>query len=109
VPDLDRALEWAARCPSAATGAEDPTKLATQSKAPWGLARISHQEPGATDYVYDSRYAADLVAIVNGQKICKRHLVAGHDAESGVRCALVDVETAPQGQHDTKQQQGKCN
>lgn len=26
----------------------------TQSDAPWGLGRISHTEPGSSEYVYDS-------------------------------------------------------
>src|SRR6266849_6718106 len=61
-------------------------------------------KPGHGDDVHDSRDSADLVAIVNGQKVCERDFVAGHDAESGVGRALVNVEAAPEGQHYTEQQ-----
>lgn len=30
-----------------------PASLNTQFNAPWGLARLAHKSPGATDYVYD--------------------------------------------------------
>lgn len=29
-------------------------ELVTQTKAPWGLGRISHRQQGSTDYIYDS-------------------------------------------------------
>jgi subtilisin family serine protease len=41
------------------------TGFVTQSSAPsWGLARISHKEKGATDYVYDSSAGAGTFAYV---------------------------------------------
>jgi hypothetical protein len=30
------------------------SELTTQSNAPYGLGRISHREPGSTDYIYDT-------------------------------------------------------
>jgi subtilisin family serine protease len=40
------------------------TMSATQSDAPWGLARISSSSPGATDYTYDDSAGAGTCAYV---------------------------------------------
>lgn len=45
----------------------------TQSNAPWGLGRISHQKPGSTDYTYDSMAGAGTCAYVIDTGISTSH------------------------------------
>lgn len=36
----------------------------TESDAPWGLGRISHTEPGSTEYTYDSTAGAGTCSYI---------------------------------------------
>ena len=66
---------------------------------------ICAAEPGHRDDMHDAGNGADLVAIVDGKEVGQRHLVPGHDAKRGIRRPLVDVEAAPDAQHDGEQEQ----
>src|SRR5208337_2601911 len=43
----------------------------------------------------------------DGKEVGERDLVPRHDAQSGVGGSLVDVETAPEAEHDAEQEQRK--
>src|SRR6202140_4086708 len=64
-------------------------------------------EPGHGDDVHDAGNGADLVPIIDGNEVGKRDLVTGHDAKGGVRGSLVDVEAAPNAEHDAEQEERK--
>jgi hypothetical protein len=55
----------------------------------------------------DAGNGADLVPIINGNEVGERDLVTRHDAKGGVRRSLVDVEAAPDAEHDAEQEERK--
>jgi hypothetical protein len=55
--------------------------------------------------MHDTGNGADLVSIVDGNEVGKRDLVTGHDAKGGVRGSLVDIEAAPDTEHDAEQEE----
>src|SRR6266404_6777757 len=64
-------------------------------------------EPGHGDDVHDARNSADLFPIIDGNEVGERDLVTRHDAKRGVRGSPVDVEAAPDAEHDTEQEERK--
>src|SRR5712692_7976827 len=66
-------------------------------------------EPSHRDDMHDPGNRANLVAIINGKEVRERYLVTGHDAKRGVRRSLVDVEAAPDAEHDAEQEQRKSD
>jgi len=47
--------------------------LTTQSNAPWGLGRISHREPGSTDYIYDDSAGSGTFSYIIDTGIYTQH------------------------------------
>src|ERR1700678_4025470 len=64
-------------------------------------------EPGHRYDMHDTGNRANLVAIVNRKEVGERDLVSGHDAKRRVRRSLIDVEAAPDAEHDAEQEKGK--
>src|SRR5208283_546418 len=62
-------------------------------------------EPGHGNDVRDPGNDADLFTIINRKKVGERDLVARHDAKRGIGGSFVDVEAAPEAQHDAEQKQ----
>lgn len=59
----------------------------TQTNAPWGLGRISHREPGSTDYVYDASAGEGTYAYIIDTGIYVDHEDFGGRATWGINLA----------------------
>lgn len=80
-----------------------PMAIASQSGAPWGLARLSHRNRGANDYVYDASAGRDTYAYVidtglnTGHADFEGRAQLGYNAVSGT----ADIDVQGHGTHTT--------
>lgn len=57
--------------------------LTTQSNAPYGLGRISHRNPGSTQYIYDTSAGSGVTVFVVDTGIYTGHSQFGNRASFG--------------------------
>jgi len=71
------------------------------------IVNVLAAEPSHGNDMDDAGHGPNLVAVVDRQEVGERDFVARHDAERGIRGSLIDIETAPNAQHDAEQKQGE--
>jgi oryzin len=81
----------------------EPMAIASESGAPWGLVRLSHQNRGANDYVYDASAGRDTYAYVIDTGLNVGHADFGGRAQSGYNAVAgaADVDVQGHGTHTT--------
>ncbi|KAK6209117.1 hypothetical protein LQW54_006571 [Pestalotiopsis sp. IQ-011] len=67
----------------AAKTESSPRALVTESSATWGLGTVSHQEPGHTDYIYDSSAGTGTYAYIVDTGLLTTHTEFGSRASYG--------------------------
>jgi oryzin len=80
-----------------------PMAFASQSGAPWGLARISHRARGANNYVYDPSAGRGTYAYIIDTGLNAGHTDFGGRAQLGYNAVagVADVDTQGHGTHTT--------
>lgn len=80
-----------------------PMAMASESGAPWGLARISHRDRGASDYLYDSPAGAGTYAYVVDTGLNTAHADFGGRAQFGYNAVKdsSDADVQGHGTHAT--------
>src|SRR5208283_5615275 len=71
------------------------------------VVNVGAPEPSHGSDVDDAGNGANLVAIIDGKKIGERDLMTSDDAQRGGGGSLVDVEAAPDAEHDAEQEERK--
>lgn len=80
-----------------------PMAIASQSDAPWGLARLSHRQRGSDDYVYDPSAGRDTYAYVIDTGLNAGHADFEGRAQLGYNAVpgTADVDVQGHGTHTT--------